>query len=64
MHNCCTLFFRGDAAFEASIEGPVTQMQRVTDKLSGEKAQLVRANGDEIRSVTWFPVAAEEEDEG
>ncbi len=49
-------FFRGDAAYEATIEGTITHLQRVVDKICGGKAELIRANGDEIRVVTWSAV--------
>lgn len=55
-------FFRGEAAYEAAIEGTITHTQRVMDKIAGGKAELVRANGDEIRSVTWYAVEAEAEE--
>jgi len=54
-------FFRGDAAFEATLEGTITHLQRVVDKIAGGKAELVRANGDEIRVVTWEAIAEESE---
>jgi hypothetical protein len=62
-------FFVGRAKYAAVIEGMITHMQRVADKIAGGKAELVRANGDEIRSVTWnvveVPVEATPgEDEG
>jgi hypothetical protein len=49
-------FTRDELLFEAVIEGTITHMQRVADKIAGGKAEHVRANGDEIRSVTWAPV--------
>lgn len=56
-------FFIGEAAYEAVIEGTITHMQRVADKIAGGKAEHVRANGDEIRNVTWAPAAEPEEAE-
>ena len=53
-------FFRGDAAYEATLEGPITYLQRVVDKIAGGKAELIRANGVEITSVTWEAVDEEE----
>jgi hypothetical protein len=38
-------------------------MKGVADKIAGGKAELVRANGDEIRSVTWAPVVEPESEE-
>jgi hypothetical protein len=47
---------REDAAYEAMIEGTITYLQRVMDKIADGKAGLIRANGDEIRVVNWEPV--------
>jgi hypothetical protein len=60
-------FFVGKVKYAAVIEGTVTHMQRVAEKIAGGKAEIVRANGDEIRSVTWdvaeVPIESEEEAE-
>jgi len=53
-------FFRGDAAYEATLEGPITYLQRVVDKIAGGKAEMVRANREEITSVTWEAIKEEE----
>jgi len=55
-------FSRGDAAFEATREGTITHLQRVVDKIAGGKAELLRANGDEIRLVSWEAIAEEPEE--
>jgi hypothetical protein len=34
-------------------------MQWVADEIPGGKAETIRANGDEIRSVTWEPIPEE-----
>jgi hypothetical protein len=52
-------YTRDELLFEAVIQGTITHMQRVADKIAGGKAEHVRTNGDEIRSVTWEPVAEE-----
>lgn len=54
-------FFKGEAAYEAVIEGPIAFLQRVVDYLSGGKAEKIQANGDEITSVTWEAVEEPEE---
>lgn len=56
-------FFVGEVKYAAVIQGTITHMQRVADKIAGGKAELVRANGDEIRSVTWEPVVESESEE-
>jgi hypothetical protein len=56
-------FVNGDVLYEAVIEGTITHTQRVVDKIAGGKAEMIRANGDEIRSVTWAPVKEEESDD-
>lgn len=53
-------FTRDETLFEATITGTITHMQRVFDKLAGGKAEMIRANGDELRSVTWAPVVEPE----
>jgi hypothetical protein len=52
-------FFIGEAAYEATIVGTVTHMQRVCDKIAGGKAEMIRSNDEEITSITWEPVPEE-----
>jgi hypothetical protein len=43
----------GGTAYEATIEGTIAHLQRVADKIAGGKAELITANEDEIRVMTW-----------
>jgi hypothetical protein len=61
-------FWVGEAAYEATIEGTIKHTQRVVDYFCAGKAEMIRANGEELRSVTWElleapPEAATEREE-